>query len=951
MWPVFVVLFSLLASSNACPESCECLPPKLVCRVRLPTLDEFSQLSNYTQLELYDVVFGKFEYKDYAASNFFKALYSIKTHKANPRTPPRPYPLNLLHLDKLHSINVSRGDFDFYAAHRLCQFNNYPNLLSFDVSYNGLRTFNLCKEISVCFPKLAALNLTGNHLYFMQPNKFANSSIEDLDLSYNEFNSFVGVFNGMQCLRRLNLAGNKLENVRTDFFGGLTKLKELDISRNRLNYIYPSVFANTALERLDLSDNKIHNFENVFNGLQYLKKLNIAGNMLEIVEVDWFNDLGKLEELDISRNKLNFIPADTLQPLTSLSNLKVSENPLLERDLSFLLGTGRNLDTVDASRIGLVRVPVALTRSVRTLKLVGNHLNYITSGDLDSYPLLTSLDLSDNRLIIIEEDALGRLDALTELILSRNMLPAIPKSLSIWLRVLDLRQNAISKLKANDLQGLHRLKILNLSGNVIDSIEGEFFRQLTALEDLDISNNPIKKLPSDFLSGPTNLRTLRMSDLWLLETEANQNHDTAFPILALETLVTLDVSRSPLLASQLLADNAALSACKSLQELDLSYVRITSIRSDLAYMLPQLRKLNLIGNAWNCTPDQYWLGEWMRKHNDSRLYSTRCKTPPELEGKLLEEMTDRIEAETTLNSTVVAPKKPAFKESTKSSEEVTTLKSTTTHDDLTSTKATSSDLTKTESLPTTTTTSSSLKDTTGKSNQLVTSSTSGSQPAEVTDSVSNEKSIKTTSGVEKGLKETTTEAKELRISSPPSTTTTVRGESITVIDEERSSSTTTTTTSEFKEHVSKAINYESKGHSQTTTATPKKSNKKTLSITNDNNKTETTTTAARVMTKKSPKQLVKSEDEVYSKKSNLLTELSRSKLLEEPEHEPKSVAEELNGRSMDGAHPGMLILLGAAIGAAAALTVVLSRRAGVNRRDKQYQRHENVEVHALTERW
>lgn len=70
-----------------------------------------------------------------------------------------------------------------------------------------------------------------------------------------------------------------------------------------------------------------------------------------------------------------------------------------------------------------------------------------------------------------------------------------------------------------------------------------------------------------------------------------------------------------------------------------------------------------------------------------------------------------------------------------------------------------------------------------------------------------------------------------------------------------------------------------------------------------------------------------------------------------------TIAEELNGRATDsgtrlseqlsGAHPGMLILVGAALGAAAALTVVLSRRATVRRRDR-YHRHENIEVHTLT---
>lgn len=93
----------------------------------------------------------------------------------------------------------------------------------------------------------------------------------------------------------------------------------------------------------------------------------------------------------------------------------------------------------------------------------------------------------------------------------------------------------------------------------------------------------------------------------------------------------------------------------------------------------------------------------------------------------------------------------------------------------------------------------------------------------------------------------------------------------------------------------------------------------------------------------------------YSKRLNNLTKENFA-LGSSPDS--NTIAEELNSRATNsdarisealsaGAHPGMLVLAGAVLGAAVALTVVLSRRAAVRRRDR-YHRHENIEVHTLT---
>lgn len=922
MWlPVLLLAAMASGSPAACPDSCQCREPLIECAGHAPNLTQLDELpAGFDELRLSNLV-QQDELKTFEAAAF-SAAGNSSSQKFMSR------------MRAFAVTNSSTLNLDYFVAwHK-----RLPNLRELNVSYSDLETLkNLGAGISV------------------------------LDAGHNRIHTVVLV---MPDLTWLSLAGN------------------------RISFIKPSSMADLKkLEYLDLSDNELLVLAEIFDPLQSLQRLNLAGNKLLHVKPDWFRNLGRLVELDVSRNRLTFIPADTLRPLTSLAVFKLAENPLIERDLSLLLGTGRRLEIVDASRIGLLRVPAALTRSVRTLKLSGNQLTSVMSGDLDSYPLLTVLDLSANCLRIIEEDALGRLEMLQELILAGNILPTIPKSLPSRLRIFDLRQNAISKLRANDLQGLYYLKELNLSGNVIDSIEEGSFRLLPMLEILDISDNPIKLLPSDNLSGPSKLVTLRMSGLMSLTIAENQNHDTAFPILALERLVTLDVSRSPALAEQLLADNAALSACKCLQELNLSYTNISSMRSDLAYVLPMLEKLNLIGNEWNCSIDQFWLGKWTVQHRrTSGDISTRCTTPCEFEGRLLEELPQPRETETTTRRVAEVSTSTSTPE-TKTTSNVKGIASTR---GLTKSK----DSVESSRTPTTV---SSIQSTTDDLSITSTSSASSVKSTTTTESPKRQKA----------------ETRELRI--PPSVTQrseeldkitstamnfeqpkpTVAPSTIGELVHGNQARETVPATSSFKPIVSTssdemkitkkvssttATPRETWSTSTTTyvppTASPIRDSATKVSFVKPKQQVETIMIEASEIIPTINKQEILFDADIFSpeKKSvnqaRVVSDFSRSKLLfanEDPsrillantkngvDSSHTGIAEELNSQATEsgartseslpisGAHPGMLVLLGAAIGAAAALTVILSRRATVKRRDQRlYQRHENIEVHALT---
>ncbi|XP_070151226.1 uncharacterized protein [Polyergus mexicanus] len=916
MW-LPLVLLALMASGSACPDLCEChrqngvekkdFAPILLdvtCRGRVPGLSEIP-----VGVRSFSV--NSAEGTDIAV--FLSELETadlVKNHGMI-GTPDNNLKMN----DTSGTNNTSSEKLADVTAEAL------PYLIEFAVTNCSLISLNTSWR---GFERLRSLNLSCNNLPRVKDMLMIRavnvSELTCLDLSDNSLSDIsVGSFRTLIGLVRLSLRKNAIGIVDEKAFCGLDQLEFLDLSDNRL---------------ADLPDSAL-------TPLYSLQKLDLSGNQLQVLGARWFESLDRLRELDVSRNGLARAASGTLQPLSGLSVLRLAENPLKERDVSLLLGTGRRLETVDASRTGLARVPAALTRSVRALRLAGNKLTTIRSGDLDSYPLLRMLDIADNRLTDIENDALGRLEVLEELELSGNALSKIPGSLPSSLMMLKLQRNAITALKLDDLNGLYSLRSLTLNDNDISEIEVGALGQLPLLAELDLSDNPIKALSTNTLSGPSNLAKLRMSGLTSLQRHQEEQSDMAFPVPTPERLIMLDVSRSPVLAGQLLADDAALSACKSLIELNLSATNISAIRSDLAFMLPQLRVLKLGKNNWNCTGDLYWLGEWIRQHRESNQQSSqpaRCFSPRKLAGLFLYELPPPPNSISTIATTITAA--------------------------TTSISITAS-VVFTDQPNVTVLSSSNIEDANSQRN--------------FTDPLAlfSKKNAKTESKIE-GVADsnvfssakiaitTKIQKKPSRIYEAPTSFRNVTSSVTTRTSREPGRQSDKTNRISMDQNLIKNAVIPSASrapHDPKLSSIMGMKDAESPPQTFDNRadgetrKNETSKFAAsgngEILSSATLHVKGKTIENTYSGGMNNSAKESAVS------DDSKTIAEELNSRATDsagarvsealsaGAHPGMLVLVGAALGAVAALTVVLSRRATVHRTDR-YHRHENIEVHTLT---
>ncbi|XP_013164558.1 PREDICTED: toll-like receptor 3 [Papilio xuthus] len=444
-----------------------------------------------------------------------------------------------------------------------------------------------CSEFILNLPLLEtySISLRNNNIIKFQI-MLKHKTLRDLDLSLNKIPLITrGAFNKYSNLRKLILTNNCISNILKDSFIGLTKLEYLDLSYNNLTTL-----------------------TNVFTPLKNLQHLNLSRNNIEFIHENYFNNW-LLQHLDVSHNNLRKLAPGALQLLPNLARLLLTDNPDLgvtQVDTQLLVGTGRRLQQIDASRIGLYQVPEAFTHSVRFLSLIGNKITAIRCGDLDSYPLLQSLDFAENQIASVEDDSLGRLEMLLFLNINKNLLTAVPKSLPDELKYLSLSNNSIKNISIPDFKNLPNLRMLLLQYNEIQFIQDHVFDDLLSLEMLDLSYNPIKMLSPSTFDGPLSLRDLR---LCYLNISVPQEVGS-FPMSSPESVQMLHLQSSPGLARQLLADSAALAAFSHLQYLDLRMNNLTDVRNDLLFYLVQLKTLRLHGNNINCS-NELWLTDWM----------------------------------------------------------------------------------------------------------------------------------------------------------------------------------------------------------------------------------------------------------------------------------------------------------------------------------------------------
>ncbi|KAJ7308143.1 hypothetical protein JRQ81_008656 [Phrynocephalus forsythii] len=259
----------------------------------------------------------------------------------------------------------------------------------------------------------------------------------------------------------------------------------------------------------------------------------------------------------------------------------------------------------------LTAIPDGIPTETRILDLNRNRLRCLNAGDLEPFPLLEELDVSENLLSHVEPGAFSHLAGLRALRLRGNQLKLLPPGLFAKLSnltLLDLSQNKIVVLLDYTFQDLRSLRALELGDNDLVYIARKAFSGLAGLRHLTLERCNLTDLSPESLSRLRGLEVLRLrhlgvasvedrsfralSRLWLLEIDnwpfLEEISAGAFQGLNLTSLSVTYTNLS-------VVPTTALRSLAHLLHLNLSYNPIGSVPRGAFRELTRLRELHLVG--------------------------------------------------------------------------------------------------------------------------------------------------------------------------------------------------------------------------------------------------------------------------------------------------------------------------------------------------------------------
>ena len=163
---------------------------------------------------------------------------------------------------------------------------------------------------------------------------------------------------------------------------------------------------------------------------------------------------------------------------------------------------GPNLDQLD------------LTPYTRLGELIlrDNKIEIITSEKFIFLMNLYLLDLSHNRIRILESRAFAGLKNVKTLLLNNNPTLSVIESNAFVglakLKQLNISHSSIHRLGSSAFAGLHKLQTLIFQSNNLNVIESGAFKDLTDLNYLDLRDNQIQTFKKDIFEKLTELRML-----------------------------------------------------------------------------------------------------------------------------------------------------------------------------------------------------------------------------------------------------------------------------------------------------------------------------------------------------------------------------------------------------------------------------------------------------------
>ncbi|XP_023215104.1 toll-like receptor Tollo [Centruroides sculpturatus] len=254
---------------------------------------------------------------------------------------------------------------------------------------------------------LAILNLQDNFLEVIQQDSFRNcSSIQELFLSGNKFQSIPSAISSLQFLRRLDLSDNVINEINNSSLQNLKHLHTLQLNRNDIGNLTRGIFKDTPfLKRIELSENRIQNLAHgIFDEAIDVEVIELNDNLLTDIN-GLFMNLHNLELLNVSRNKITWF--DYALVPHHLKSLDLHDNELDILGNYFELESDMTTEILDVSYNLLKEIRASsFPHSVQMLNLNHNQITNINPFTFMLKTNLTRIDLTYNLIRNLDMNSL-----------------------------------------------------------------------------------------------------------------------------------------------------------------------------------------------------------------------------------------------------------------------------------------------------------------------------------------------------------------------------------------------------------------------------------------------------------------------------------------------------------------------------------------------------------------
>lgn len=307
--------------------------------------------------------------------------------------------------------------------------------------------------------------------------------------------------------------------------------------------------------------------------------------------------------------------------------------------------------TVDCSAMNLSAAPDSLIlHPVVSLLLSHNVFVHLTEFQFSNWTDISFLDLSFNKIEIVDEGSFKGLSGLSELNLMHNKIEVLSANITKYLpklKILNVSSNKLKQISHGSFESTPMLLKLYIGDNFyLGKTSSESFIDLSSiptLVSLDISNTSLSKIPDGFLGNSSRLitlnigynpvvnlpnifftvRTLNISGILLENINPGfLSKSDSLRKLSIENMPSLTALQSNALSGLIRLEELYINNCSNLgfisgeifgeirpklKRIVISNCALITLSTTLQPLLIHTEYLNLQGNSWLCDGRISWI--------------------------------------------------------------------------------------------------------------------------------------------------------------------------------------------------------------------------------------------------------------------------------------------------------------------------------------------------------